>query len=684
MELINLVTLIKYIGVFIAFLSLSSIGLGFILKSKIPKERESLMKGLLNVAIGTFIVGSTLSIVGFIISSQDTLSTTVTNQQIPTPSYKYEGKDTSNFILKGIASIFDAFTGFVFGNNSNDGWGKIFGFESMDSLFYNKGNSNIIIQPFTNSEWNAINILYKILAVLSVPLIIIMVGKSGISYIYNAQNHQKLQETKEDIQRWIFVLVISTAGLLMARAIFEFTGYLSRLLYDQLSKYGYAGTGSFAFDTGIVNTIQTGNVLTTAIVKFMYACLYLKINMAFLARKWVLIVMTAATPLVAALWGINKKVQAFDVWMGEILTNAVMGLTYGITFAALRIVIADPKTNVLFSMLGMYMAIKIAEVLRNLLQGLITKHSGINEMQEGLSGLTVAGSILGGMFGAFGASGVNMGLLSGGLTNAFKTLTASSTALDDGGSSGHSKLISPSGGINGSSVNSTPVPMNNPLDTFSKTYSKEDRPGFVDENYSEVNDEENTTTPTSSSPKTLQQLAAYQKNDNSNISDLINNYNKHNNTSRTANKLAWFATSGDSQLAPFAKGLSTAIGGVMNGFNMARAIWETTGQIAKKDRLAKIEDGSDIDINSKISGKERMKALKTLMGRYTVGEDGNFSKDDNYVYSIIKSARIVGSTIHNNNNKTERLLMKDHIVNAYNRNLGFNGWNDLAESSPKS
>lgn len=149
---------------------------------------------------------------------------------------------------------------------------------------------------------------------------------------------------------------------------------------------------SLSIDATSIESIKTGNVFSTAIVKVIFCYLDVKINIVFLARKIMLSVMYVFTPIAAYLWGINKNVNAVSIWFGELITNSAMAFFYGITYTIMCVMInASGATGWFFTMMWMFSMMKISEVLRNSLQGIFARLSGINEQDMGKGAVGVVG-----------------------------------------------------------------------------------------------------------------------------------------------------------------------------------------------------------------------------------------------------------------------------------------------------
>jgi hypothetical protein len=181
---------------------------------------------------------------------------------------------------------------------------------------------------------------------------------------------------------------------------------------------------------------------------------------------------------------------------------------------------------------------------------------------------------------------------------------------------------------------------------------------------------------------TYEQLSKLQKEDDQNISMLANNYSGSgslNGEMHGANA-AFLATGNDKTLSSVGSLISDLVHGSVNGINMAKALYTTSGQIAMKNKMT--ADGYKYDPNSKITNDERMSGFKQLTGQYSYDKStGNYTKTDSTGYSAFKGARLVSSAFLQNGNSVNKIIMKDHISSAYNRNVGFNGWNTAASQS---
>lgn len=394
---------VKAFGGLAILLGVSIVGYKLIFHGTNPEERSKSMTAVLYIAVGSFIIGSCMLIFSFIITMRnDLVKTSVNPPDIKVESENKDLKDVAaNFLERALTLPVDlAVNSFIGGTTfsgitSKGGIQSFIGFKPLDELIFNNGKINGD-DPFTADEWNNLTALYGIVAGLTAPFIMIMIFKVGYSFIIHSNSVTKRIILKEDMCRWIYSIFAIAAGPIFIKLIFMIFNMLTLILYNgiiekSLNKFPF-------FELSFVDSIHTGSVLITAIVKVIFVYLDFKINIIFLGRKIVLVTMFAFTPIAAVLWGINKNVNAAAIWFGEMITNASMSFFYGFTFCVM--ITALKSTGIsgwFYGMMWMFAVIKISEMLRNSLQGIFTKLSGIDEEQMGKQASGVVGGLIKGI-----------------------------------------------------------------------------------------------------------------------------------------------------------------------------------------------------------------------------------------------------------------------------------------------
>ncbi|WP_079426073.1 hypothetical protein [Clostridium oryzae] len=387
---------LKAFGGVAVFAAVALVGLRMVLLHNRPEERADSMAAILHIALGAFIIGAALLIAGFLIGTENHMLDSFSKSVETADSKKNtEMSDDSNFMSRALSVPLNAVIDTILGDGEKDGIQKLMGFKAIDKLIFNDG-AVTGTEPFSSKEWNSLDYLYLMFIGITSPFILIMVAKTGFSAIKNSNSVTKRIGLKDDIGRWFFSLFVIAAAPVFFRGIVCFFNLMSSAIYQNIIIPTSVSNSSLSIDATSIQKIKTGNVFSTAIVKVIFCYLDVKINIVFLARKIMLSVMYVFTPLAACLWGINRNVNAASIWFGEIITNSAMAFFYGITYTVMCVMInATGATGWFFTMMWMFSMMKISEVLRNSLQGLFCRLSGVNEedMSKGASGV-VGGALM--------------------------------------------------------------------------------------------------------------------------------------------------------------------------------------------------------------------------------------------------------------------------------------------------
>lgn len=394
--------ILKAVGSFSILLGVTVAGFRMIIHHNNPEKRTTSMRSLLYIAIGSIIIGSALVITGYLIQTQNNLMVDMGQGNVTDPGdiINTITDGTGNFISRGFVAVLE---GIITAVQNLEG---LVGFQPIDKLIFNKGvpgfgtsaitavTNNIETAPFTADEWQRLNYIYYLISGMTGILLFIMIGKTGISYIRNANNPSKLSMLSEQMGRWLFSVIFIVIAPMALKALFTITNGLTEQLYDKIQNT--LPDLSLSGANGIIQKIQTGDILTTATIKALFVYIELKVNIIFIARKIVLIAMFAFTPIAAALWGINDRIHAAMIWCGEVLTNAVMQFFYGFVFFTMIVMLGKGGFQQWFyTLMWMFALTSIAEMLRNSLQGLFTRLSGVNESAMGGQALNAVGKVFG-------------------------------------------------------------------------------------------------------------------------------------------------------------------------------------------------------------------------------------------------------------------------------------------------
>ncbi|KJU70946.1 hypothetical protein [Clostridium baratii] len=402
-DLKSFISILQMIGVIATIISLAVLSYRVMKYGDNVDKRTLLMDGIGRIFIGVMIIGLLTTVSGFIIKYINDLYSHAGVDGIKSAELTIKGaqvKDDSSFLSRIICWIIDKITSFI----SPDGVGKdFFGLKPLNELIAPK-DYNI----FSKDQWNILMYVYRVTMSISFIAVIVMVFKTGIDFLRSSTNPNAYEEAKEDIYRWFFVALIIAAGPIITKGIIVVGGWLTQLLNET-----FKNSGSLNLTGNIFKDITTGSDITTAIVKLYFAYLQFKINIIFIIRTWVLAAFIVFTPIAVSLWGINKNVNALPVWLGELITNAFMGFFYALVFT-IYTAFLTLNHSVLFVLVGLTMVIKLADVLRNSLQGFFTRLSGLDESR--MANRFGLGTMLGTAMGAYGMAKKGVS----GISNAIK------------------------------------------------------------------------------------------------------------------------------------------------------------------------------------------------------------------------------------------------------------------------
>lgn len=295
--------------------------------------------------------------------------------------------------------------------------------------------------PF-DDQWPLLDKMYLTFAITTLPLCLVAVFLNAIKLVRVGAmgGSQDRADAYDGIWRWFFAIIIIASAPLLVRCLLQLDNALTEAFRGATASLSNATFDALNSQNAVTSIDHTGSVLGTALVKFYLVVMEFWLNMIFLFRNWVLRVFYIFTPIMAWMWAINKRVNAAAVWMGEILTNTMMHSAYALAYCVIvTFILAAGNTSWPEKVLGVTSLIALGGVLRNTLQDIWTRLSGVDE--ESIAGKTLGALGFGGILGVakLGAVSVPGAAPSGGIQ-------------PTGGS--------PAGGINlqGSSVQGGTVP----------------------------------------------------------------------------------------------------------------------------------------------------------------------------------------------------------------------------------
>ncbi|PJI10016.1 MULTISPECIES: hypothetical protein [Clostridium] len=652
-------------GISMAF-AIIMLGIKMLLTAHKKDAREKAMESLGKIAAGGFILGISLILAGFLgwiaNTSGAALNTKNSTFKIDSSSKTETDKD-GTFIERGVADVIDAVPK-ALDNIIDD---KI-GFEPLGDLIFS--TDKLDLAPFKYEEWQNLNYLYTLICTLVSPLFLIMIAKTGFSMVLFSDSVSKKIDLKEELMNWFLCIFLLAAAPIFIQGLFElFNGFTDALTTATKSVIGdYSSSPAFKYS--LVDAIKTSSPITTAIVHLLYAWQNIRINIIFLSRKVVLSVMYVFTPIAIALWGINHRVHAASIWFGEMITNASMQFFYAFTFTVMIAALgASTWQNWLLALIWVTALTKVAEMLRNSLQGFFTRASGIDESTLAGGALGTVGGIAKGMTAAFGmTTGGNHG--SGNGLKDFKASDVTKKIFGNTlGNVGKSLRENRNSGKRENSVKDSNPPSENTEDNLYGSYNNgeyvkvgnndlEDKNKSSGKSYNNYNfDEdllgksgEDISAPShnkasDSMISKFTEDSSKQRLSNSMLADNFNMGISKNKAGSRVNGLLKAMTAGDPMFKGLAEAGGSLAGGIQNRRTASKAIYKTAAQMEKLG-LA----------------KNKKEAINTLFG-------GNNDLKANFKKFKVLNRPANAVLKHTANTNVGKSLRTSHNKKAFSRNI---------------
>ena len=153
----------------------------------------------------------------------------------------------------------------------------------------------------------------------------------------------------------------------------------------------------------MMTSIRTGNAITTAIVIAMFIYLFIKLNIQFIVRQFVLIIFTVFTPVALSIWIVNRNATAISIWAGQIITNVFMQFIYCFLFL-MYLTFLPSGGGWAVSLIWAMMILPLASTIQNSLQDLTSRICGIDTNAQATQAFAMGG-VAGGAIG-YGISAI--------------------------------------------------------------------------------------------------------------------------------------------------------------------------------------------------------------------------------------------------------------------------------------
>lgn len=340
---------------------------------------------------------------------------------------KVSGKDYSEAIekIKGGTS-FEKLISKLFANMIGALMGAvtgITGMKSLDGVVFNVGQYIDGFTPIDVTDWAKIKEWYVAMIALSTVFLFISILIVSIKFVKASGNVKYRQEAISSLKR----VGASAIIILLAPIVIHLLLYINNNMVNAFYSFISGGTESLNSALGgvsVINSLEIDSPLAGVLILGLFSFLTLKINILFMIRSFNIIVYTIFTPFAATLWIMDENINGAKVWIGELLSNIFMQMSYAFVFALYLTFMGGKGWLVQLVWGNLIMA--IADVLRNMFQGRLTELSGLNESK-------MAGSMVSKGFGA-AASIAGVSAL-GGTAKAFGAQMPNRNAKDSGTSS---------------------------------------------------------------------------------------------------------------------------------------------------------------------------------------------------------------------------------------------------------
>jgi hypothetical protein len=268
----------------------------------------------------------------------------------------------------------------------------ILDFKDLDTLIFNKGVENPEI--LFGQEWNdTMNFWFKTMQKLILPLILIAVVVTGLRFVKASTNPRAREDAIKATERLFFSCIILLFVPIFINTMLKINNYLVSSISLLISDLADNGSleDSMGLSGNMIENLKTGSPLLTAVVILMFAGIEFRLNIMFFMRMFSITVLYIFTPFVAALWAIEKTVNAAGIWIGEMISNIFMQFAYAFVFMVF--LAFAPYMGTGGTIISVMIIISVAEMLRNSVQNLWIRLSGLDEAGASLKATGVLGGI---------------------------------------------------------------------------------------------------------------------------------------------------------------------------------------------------------------------------------------------------------------------------------------------------
>ena len=123
----------------------------------------------------------------------------------------------------------------------------------------------------------------------------------------------------------------------------------------------------------------------------MFIYLFIKLNIQFIVRQFVLIIFTVFTPISISIWIVNRNATAISIWAGQIITNVFMQFIYCFLFL-MYLTFLPSGGGWAVSLIWAMMILPLASTIQNSLQDLTSRICGIDTNAQATQAFALGGA----------------------------------------------------------------------------------------------------------------------------------------------------------------------------------------------------------------------------------------------------------------------------------------------------
>ncbi|HBF76983.1 MULTISPECIES: hypothetical protein [Clostridium] len=279
--------------------------------------------------------------------------------------------------------------------------GNVGHLQTLDGIVFNTGMWVDGYTPLEQSDWNNINSWYTAMSALSAVLLMIAILTIFVKFVKAAGNMQYRNEAINSLKR----LFASPLIIMITPMIIHALLYINNNMVSAF--YSFVSTKNISLDstlgtTTVLDSLELSSPLAGVLILGLFAFLTIKINIIFIIRNFNIIVYTIFTPFAATLWIIDENINGAKVWLGELISNIFMQMSYAFLFS-IYLSFMGGKTW-LTQLIWGNLIVALADVLRNMFQGKLTELSGLNETRAASNMIASSMGTMAGVSALFGTA----------------------------------------------------------------------------------------------------------------------------------------------------------------------------------------------------------------------------------------------------------------------------------------